>query len=115
MTRDESLEFSFSSLNDTDRIVVTTNLNQTLAIIDSTEPIASVLGALAQHSSGWEVPRTGVPVAKLRLNFYQGDRFLGNVGVGKSFLTTHQYGSFFSKPSDEAEYARLLDIMGYQP
>ena len=105
-------EFSFDSLSDTDRIVVTTNLNQPLATIDSDEVIDAVLGVLAQHSFGWEVPKTGVPVARLRLNFYQGERFLGNVGVEQSFLTTHQYGSFFSKPSDIAEYTRLLEIIG---
>jgi len=48
------------------------------------------------------------------LDSYHGDRILGNVGVGKTFLTAHQYGGFYSRPSDEGERALLLDIIGLE-
>jgi hypothetical protein len=114
-SRPQKLEdFDFDNLEDTNRIVVTTNLNETLLIVDDPATIQAVLAFVKGHGSGWIVPEDGVPIARLRLNFYTSDRPLGNVGVGHTFLTALQYGSFWAKASDEAERARLLDIIGLE-
>lgn len=110
----ESQDFDFGSLEGADRIVVTTNLNETIRIVDDPATIQAVLAFVKGHGSGWNVPGDGVPIARLRLNFYTADRPLGNVGVGHTFLTALQYGSFWAKASDEAERARLLDIIGLE-
>ncbi len=66
----------------------------------------------SQHQDGWGVPPTGVPVARLRLNFYAGDRPLGNLGVSKRFLTLHLRGRFWSKSADDSVAAALLGLLG---
>lgn len=110
----EYVELTFESLNETDRIVVTTNLNRPLKRIEEAETIGKVLEFVKGHRDGWHVPAEGVPVAKVRLNFYHGDRPLGNLGVGRAFLAAHQHGSFFSKKSAETDRSRLLEIIGMQ-
>jgi hypothetical protein len=114
MKKPHSLELSFDSLDIADRIVVTTNLNQTITTIDDAETIGAVLAFLKRHTHGWKVPRGGVPVAGLRLNFYQGDQILGNIGVEKGFLTAHQYGGFYSKDLDEGDRLNLLEMIGLE-
>ena len=114
MKKPHSLELSFNSLDVADRIVVTTNLNQTITTIDNAETIGAVLTFLKRHTHSWTVPRGGVPVARLRLNFYQGDKILGNIGVEKGFLTAHQHGGFYSKVLDEGERPNLLELIGLE-
>jgi hypothetical protein len=114
-SRSQELEdLGFDNLEAADRIVVTTNLNETICTVDDPTTIQAVLAFVKGHRSGWTVPEDGVPIARLRLNFYTSDRPLGNVGVGHTFLTALQYGSFWAKASDEAERARLLDIIGLE-
>lgn len=110
----ESEEFTFENLEAADRIVVTTNLNETIKTLDDAAIIQAVLAFVKSHGSGWTVPAEGVPIARLRLNFYQAGTLLGNVGVGKTFLSALQLGSFWSKTSDEAQRARILDIIGLE-
>ena len=114
MKKSQLLELSFNSLEGTDRIVVTTNIDETIKKIDKPEIIGAVLTLIQRYRHGWTVPRGGVPVARIRLNFYQGDKILGNIGVGKGFLTAHQYGSFYSKNSDEGERRNMLEIIGLE-
>jgi hypothetical protein len=83
----DTLEFTFEGLDNTDRIRVTTNLDRTITVVDDTETIDAVLSWVRSHVAGWTVPPAGVPIARLRLNFYQSGQFLGNVGVARSFLT----------------------------
>lgn len=108
-------EFDFESWANTDKIIVSTNLNQTLKTVESPGAIQKVLAFLEHHRSGWHVPAQGVPIAKIRLNFYADDRILGNLGVGKVSFSLHLFGHFWSKPSGEAEYAALLDLVGLEP
>ncbi len=105
-------ELTFESLESADSILVTNNLNQKIKAIDDPQTIQTVLDFVKEHHSGWTVPFEGVPVARLRLNFLAADVPLGNVGVDETFLTAHQLGTFWSKASDAAEGARLLDIIG---
>jgi hypothetical protein len=108
---EEFRAFTFDNLDETDTIVVTTNLNIPLQTVDDPETIEAVLDFVREHKTGWTVPAEGVPIARLRLNFYAGDRPLGNVGVGHGFLTALQFGSFWYKATDEAERERLLEII----
>ena len=111
---DEVTSFTFDNLNETTRITVTNNLNKVFKQIEDQETIRQVLGFVKRHQTGWQVPLEGVPVAKLRLNFFKADRALGNVGVSQSFLTAHQQGGFYSKPSTPGEREKLLEILGMQ-
>jgi hypothetical protein len=105
-------EFTFENFDPTDRIVVTNNLNETIKVVDDPAAIQAVLTFLKSHAAGWTVPAEGVPVARLRLNFYTGSKILGNLGVGRTFLTVHQAGSFWSKASTQTDYFQLQGLIG---
>ena len=42
------------------------------------------------------------------------EKILGNLGIGPTFLTVHQAGSFWSKASTESDRLRLLTVIGAQ-
>ena len=104
-------DFTFEDFETADEIIVTTNLNEELGRITSPEKLKAVLGFLQEHKTSWHVPIDGVPVAMLRLNFYKAGEILGNVGIDVTFLTTHQFGSFWSKESNILERQKIIDII----
>lgn len=110
----EPEEFTFENLEPTDRLVVTTNLNETIKVVTDPAVIEAALAFVKSHPTGWTVPFEGVPIARLRLNFYAGDKPLGNLGVAPNFLTVHQAGSFWSKTTAETERAKILKIIGLE-
>ena len=108
----QSEDFTFDNLDDAARVVVTTNLNDEIKVVNDRETVGRVVEIIKSHGSGWTVPRDGIPVADIRFNFYAGERPLGNVGVDIEFLTAHQMGSFWSKASNRTDRAALLDAVG---
>ncbi len=102
----------FADFAAADRIVATSNLNRKLAAVEDAERIHAVLAVLGRHTTGWGVPADGIPVASTRLNFYQGDRLLGHVGVGRMFLTALYRGNFWSRSSEAKVSQDLLDLLG---
>lgn len=95
-----------------DIVVVTDNLNRTLATQTDPVQIAELRAVLAELADGWHVPPDGVPIAKLRLNFRRDDEPIGNLAVGAKFLAAHVYGTFFARDSDPETRERLLDAVG---
>jgi hypothetical protein len=110
----EPVEFTFDNWDATDRIVVATNLYEEIAVTDDPERVRAVLDLAKEQSSGWTVPPEGVPVARLYVYFYAGDRPLGSLGLGETFLTVQHFGSFWSKASEEAVRARFLALLGLE-
>ena len=110
----DEIDIEFDHLESTTRIVVTDNLNRARATVDDPTAIADVIEALGAHSDGWSVPEKGVPIARRRLNFYEDDRLLGNVGVGRTFLSALYRGGFLAHTVDDdgATYRRLMDLVG---
>jgi hypothetical protein len=101
-----------SDLDGADRIVVTSNLNRPIKTVMDRGTLDAVLSFLRQQAEGWEVPVEGVPVASVRLNFYEGGSLLGNIGLDKTFLTAHTRGSFWSKPISAEAHAQLEKLLG---
>ena len=95
-----------------DRVVVSDNLNRTLATRSGPKAVRRVLDALGDITDGWRVPDDGVPVAKLRLNFRCDNAPIGNLAVGRRFLVAHVFGTFLVRESDEDTMQRLLDTVG---
>jgi hypothetical protein len=105
----------FANFLAADRIVVTTNSNRTLATVVEPQRVQSVLEVLQRHAGGWEVPAAGVPVADTRLNFYTGEKFLGNVGFARTFLTAHLRGAFWSRRVESAVGDELRGLLDLRP
>ena len=65
-----------------------------------------------RHSSGWSYPWYGPPVARLRADFYDGDSFLGDFGVGTSFLSAQGCGYFQSRNINDSDRIELVKLIG---
>lgn len=78
--------------------------------IDDIDAVQLFVAALAPLAEGWGVPPDGVPVTRLRVDLKQGDRTIGNVGVGVQWLTAHVHGGFLARPSSPSVARALLDV-----
>jgi hypothetical protein len=101
----------FSRLQLANRIVVTTNTNRTLATVVDSQRIADVLSVVSRLANGWGVPSEGVPVAGIRMNFYQDDTLLGNMGLASNFFTALNKGTFWSRTVEPHVYNYLTDLL----
>ena len=59
---------------------------------------------------GWTVPWYGVPVARVRAEFYDHSLFKGYLGVGINFFEGGGSG-FWYKPANSTEIQRFLDLV----
>ena len=100
-------------LMQTDRIVITDNMNREMRTIKDEATIGKFTSFALSHRSGWETPWAGTPVALVRANFYIGGKFIGDLGVGSNFLTAQGCGGFQSSDisaKDREIIMRLLDV-----
>jgi len=112
MTSDDTVSLPLASLLDGDRVVVTNNLNQMLEEVDAPERLAALAEVLGGLSDGWTSPAEGVPVGKVRLNFYADGAPHGNLSIGKGFLAAHVQGGFLARDSDVSTARLLLRALG---
>jgi hypothetical protein len=111
MANSNSFTIDFAPFAAADRIAVTNNLNRPIKTLTDRATLDTVMELLRENAEGWEVPVDGVPVAGMRLNFYEGERILGNVGLDRAFLTVHTRGSFWSKATPVEVYDQLTDLL----
>ncbi|MCU1495794.1 MAG: hypothetical protein JWO62_3558 [Acidimicrobiaceae bacterium] len=98
---------------DATSVTLTTSLNQILHSTDDGRTIEALLELIGRYPDGWSVPRNGVPIAELRLNFYGAvGQPLGNVGIGRTFLSAHQSGGFRSRTVDGSVREQTLSLLG---
>jgi hypothetical protein len=97
---------------DGDTVIVTDNLNRTLATRTDPDELAKLRDVLAELGDGWHLPDGGVPIAKLRLNFRRSDQPIGNLELGRKFLAAHVHGTFLARESDPDIRERLLEAVG---
>jgi hypothetical protein len=70
-------DMQFVTLRPADRVVITTNMNETLRTISDPTSVAALVSFAEAHTSSWEVPWYGPRGSIVRANFYAGNRFLG--------------------------------------
>jgi|RhiMetdeSRZDD1v2_1073273.scaffolds.fasta_scaffold110918_2 hypothetical protein len=105
-------DMQFARLRPADRVLITTNMNETLRTISDPASVAALVSFAEAHASDWEVPWYGPPGALVRANFYAGNRFLGDLGVGSTFLSAQGCGDFPSRPVSGADRAVLMQMFG---
>ncbi|MBA2413281.1 MAG: hypothetical protein H0V63_10715 [Burkholderiaceae bacterium] len=96
-----------------DRIVITDNLNRELRTVTDKPTLDAINEFAMSQRDGFSTPFAGTPVALLRANFYSGAKFLGDFGVGRTFLSAQGCGSFHSRgvaPDDRATIMRLFAV-----
>lgn len=103
----------FSRWHSADRLVITYLSKTTVKSITDRAVITQVADFAESRNRGWEVPWAGTPVSRVTLEFYAGPRFLGHLGIGKSFLEAQGCDDFVSRAlsaQDRRDMARLMGI-----
>jgi hypothetical protein len=109
---EESVSLPLAELLQGDRIVVTDNFGARLAEVDAPDRLTTLADILEGLGDGWTNPEAGVPVARVRLNFYADGQPHGNLGVGRAFLAAHVRGGFLARESDVDTARSLLRALG---
>lgn len=110
----KTTEIPLSDLADADEVRVTDNLNRRHARVDDRTAIARLAAWLGEREDGWYVPRDGVRVVSLRLNFYRDGTTMGSVGLGRKYLVAHRRGSFAQRDAAPDDRSTALAILGVE-
>ncbi len=86
--------------------------SHTVGEIHSLPVLERLASFAAAHASGWGYPWYGPPVARLYVEFYAHKRFLGDLGVGKRFLSARGCGYLQSRKLDSADRRTLIELIG---
>jgi hypothetical protein len=104
---------SFERLRSADRVRVRDNGDHELRSITDRATVAALVQFAEAHADGWGVPWYGAPVARIYAQFYEGDHFINDLGVGGDWIGTQHKGFFYSRSvsdSDRADVMKLLDV-----
>jgi len=105
-------DMAFGRLTSADRAVVRTNNMRDLREITDAATIDKLTAFAISHADNWETPIAGTPVAMLRVDFYSGNDFLGDFGLGSDFLSAQGCGFFQSRSVDPKDREALLQLFG---
>lgn len=104
-------EISFEHLQTADRVQVATATNRPVATITDTAKVQAVLEFLDAHRSGWS-ERLGGSLPRLILRFFDGDHFLGSIGVGPDYLADQPERSLASTAVRPSEITSIMASLG---
>ena len=105
-------DMGFVSFEKADRIVVKTRSRTVIATITDRSRIGEIAQFAEAHGDGWTLPIAGTPVRSIGLEFYAGDRFLGDFGIGKRFLEAQGCGYFYSRPLSKHDLHEIVRKVG---
>ncbi len=80
--------------------------------VDDPGALRRIVEIARAQSGPWKVPWYGVPVGRLNVDIYEGDVFLGHLGVGDEFLETQWGDGFYCHELEVADRERILDLVG---
>ena len=106
-------ELTLADLVDADEVRITDNLNREHARVSDQETIRLLVAWLTEREDGWYVPRDGVRIVGLRLNFYRDDTTMGSVGLGRKYLVAQRRGTFAQRDAAPGDRAEALAILGF--
>jgi hypothetical protein len=105
-------DMRFSRLRPADRVVIASNMDDTLRTISDRAAISTLVAFAEAHGDGWEVPWWGPRGALVRADFYADGRFLGDLGAGNGVLVAQGCGDFPSRRVSAGDRAQLMQMFG---
>lgn len=105
-------EIVLSDLAAADDVQVTDHVNVEYDRVSDAERIGRLVDWLGEREDGWYVPRDGVEIVDLRLNFYSAGRIMGSVGLGERYLVAQREGGFAQRDAAPGDRAEALAILG---
>lgn len=104
-------DMHFDRLREATRAEITLDA-RTVGELKSSDALQQLAQFAEAHASGWGDPWYAPPVARLYVEFYAHKRFLGDLGVGKSFLSARGCGYLQSRKLDSEDRKTLLELIG---
>ena len=104
-------EVPFADLAEADLIKVNDNLNIEYDDVADLAAIGRLVAWLVEREDGWYVPRDGVQIVSLQLNFYRAGTVIGSVGLGEQYLVAHREGGFAQRDAAAGERAEALALL----
>ncbi len=101
----------FERLREANRAEITLD-SRTVGELKASDVLQQLAQFAEAHASGWGYPWYAPPVARLYVEFYAGKRFLGDLGVGKSFLSARGCGFLQSTKVDSEDRRTLIQLIG---
>jgi hypothetical protein len=105
-------DMRFQRFREANRIEIKDNRDNILRTLKKPSDIHALVEFTTSHKSGWNVPWTGAPIALITAEFYQGDKFLGDFGLGSNFLAAQGCGYFQSRDLNPQDRAVLIQLFG---
>jgi hypothetical protein len=102
----------FSTWKQADHIVVRRMSKTTVKTIADGTVIAQIADFAQTRTTGWSTPAGGTPVAEYTLDFYAGDRFLGHLGLDKTFIESQGCDNFVVRKIEEADRRMISKLVG---
>lgn len=101
----------FERLREANRAEITLD-SRAVGELRSSDVLQRLSDFAEAHASGWGYPWYAPPVAHLYVEFYAGKRFLGDLGVGKRFLSARGCGYLQSRTVDSEDREALIELIG---
>jgi hypothetical protein len=100
----------FSVLNTATRIQVTDSVSRPLSSVTDAKRIKIARDFIQQYEEGWRSHRwQGPAISPRRVNFWDGNRYLGEFGINTDTITTDNY--YQEAPGEEiARIAALFEL-----
>jgi hypothetical protein len=93
------------------RISVGGNNLKTVKTIRDHEAISRIVAFVDARSDLWKIDAVGVPVAQVAARFYDGDKYKGFFGAGRSFFETNRVCLFCSRNASSEEVRAFLKLV----
>jgi hypothetical protein len=105
-------DMHFERFREADHAVLSVDSHAVGPELTSRNTLRALADFAQAHSTGWSYPWYGPPVARLKVDFFSGTRFLGDFGVGTTFLSAQGCGYFQSRRIDAHDRQTLIALIG---
>jgi hypothetical protein len=102
----------FERFHEADRAVISVDSRAVGPELRSPDTLRGLADFAQAHSTGWSHPWYGPPVARLRVDFFSGTRFLGDFAVGTTFLSAQGCDYFQSRRIGADDRRTLIALVG---
>lgn len=77
--------------------------------ISDPKDLSRIVTFVDSQRANWGTPWFGIPVPKVEVQLFDGQKAKGSFGVGKDFFETQREGGFFSKKASPGEIRCFFD------
>jgi hypothetical protein len=102
----------FSTWKQADHIVVRRMSKTIVKTIGDAAVIAEIADFAQARTTGWGIPAGGTPVPEYTLDFYAGDRFLGHLGLDKTFIESQGCDDFVVRKIGDEDRRMIGKLVG---